>query len=58
VVLTWQLRRGRDKWAKRLQPPCRSNPTFALQLSDVAYAYALRLQAVAHEIEPDGGAND
>jgi hypothetical protein len=25
---------------------------------DVAYAYALRLQAIVHEIEPDGGAND
>jgi hypothetical protein len=24
---------------------------------DVAYAYALRLQAIVHEIEPDGGAN-
>jgi hypothetical protein len=25
---------------------------------DVAYAYALRLQAIVHEIEPDGGANN
>jgi hypothetical protein len=25
---------------------------------EVAYAYALRLEAIVHEIEPDGGAND